>query len=610
MPIDLQRVEQLKRVVEERGVPFLSDARVTSVGVALLPGSDDTLCIRFTVEREGERAGIPAELELSDGSTVPTHVMRRRFYAGSADGAAPAVDRKGRVSPIQPGISISHRDQMRGTLGAIVYRAGTSTPFVASCHHVLHGARGQRGEPIVQPGVGAGGASRRTVATLRGGILDPDGDFAIAEVSREIAVEPTLLELGVVPQSSREPGLGERVVKSGAETAITHGVVDCVGMVVPMPYGSSGTHRLRCFEVAPLPADDPNHTPEISLPGDSGALWMAANGAAATPVAVGMHFAGELEAGPAGEYALAFLLATPMEIFSLSFSPGAREEAPEDRASDRRQPGEPWLPEVESIRDRLRFGAQPGIESIQDDRAPIIRPVFVSLPEHPPLWGTGWIKEHWYVALALVALVATTTWAIRLTLGSLPPETPLFLESLPRWKLVTGEIVSVLAALGFLALLAERLLELIMGLTRRPHSERQRLALHRLAEYRTDLARWIAGGEPTLEDREDLSAATRMHESVEVKLQTYRLNTRTIALSVSAILGLLLALTGLRVLGPVVMVAGVTPPAPGSLGGAFEIFDILLTAAVLAAGSDGAHRLTEAVTGVLSAAQRAGKAAG
>lgn len=101
-----------------------------------------------------------------------------------------------------------------------------------------------------------------------------------------------------------EVDLDDKVIKSGRTTAVTHGMVRRIHVMVKIDYGSAkGLRRIGGFEIGV----DPDHVPsngEISMGGDSGSFWMIAENGKATDILAGLHFAGEHSTNP-DEHALA-----------------------------------------------------------------------------------------------------------------------------------------------------------------------------------------------------------------------------------------------------------------------------------------------------------------
>jgi hypothetical protein len=99
-----------------------------------------------------------------------------------------------------------------------------------------------------------------------------------------------------------------RVIKSGAISGETHGLIDGVEGGYPIDYALYGDAR-RWMDGFRIVSDPAAPSSEISLGGDSGAVWLDLT----TGAAVGLHFAGEDGLGPQAEYALAHPMAAVCE---------------------------------------------------------------------------------------------------------------------------------------------------------------------------------------------------------------------------------------------------------------------------------------------------------
>ena len=120
-----------------------------------------------------------------------------------------------------------------GTLGFIA-QAAAGEKWLVSCYHVLcraAGAPAPDDEPVYQGGVSAGAEVARTVAAKR--------DTALDVAAARLSVEGSAYVLGFGPlYRAGDPLVGMRVVKSGASTGVTEGIVqqvreDAVTIEVP-----------------------------------------------------------------------------------------------------------------------------------------------------------------------------------------------------------------------------------------------------------------------------------------------------------------------------------------------------------------------------------------
>jgi hypothetical protein len=157
-----------------------------------------------------------------------------------------------------------------GTLGCIGLDEDDN-PWIVSCYHVL--GRSSRfvnivgnDEPILQatPDIGGGVIARTRITKMNSSL-----DYGAAIVVPEIDVSASVLELDRL-QRVADAEVGMRVVKSGAATGVTIGVV---AEVTP--------ELIRIEKPAESPADY-----VLSDHGDSGAVWLDAQ----TGNAVGLHF--------------------------------------------------------------------------------------------------------------------------------------------------------------------------------------------------------------------------------------------------------------------------------------------------------------------------------
>lgn len=312
----------LRRFIRAHGADYLTNPNVSSIGVGYKQTDGQPtgeVSLQFTVDEkvEPERleslgtTAIPDTIVV-DGVAVPTDVIQRSYGpAFRVVAEAEAPEAKTRLDPIMPGISVGNARVSAGTIGCIVYDKTDGSPLILSNWHVLHGPAGALGDVVVQPGTHDDNrVDRNRLGQLKRSHLGVAGDCAVASIS-DRGFDPEILGLGVAPAQLGEPELGDRVVKSGRTTGVTHGVVRRIDTIVKISYGAAGEHTVGCFEIGPDPADLPVDG-EISRGGDSGAAWMfRAGDGRLTTVLAGLHFAGET-GGSLDEHALACL---PQSVF-------------------------------------------------------------------------------------------------------------------------------------------------------------------------------------------------------------------------------------------------------------------------------------------------------
>jgi endonuclease G, mitochondrial len=318
--------DSLKNFVRKEAAHFLQQENITSVGIGYkITGGQrtETLSVQFTVGRKVALEAIESigavEIPKSftiDGVKVPTDVIPRSYDLSVREVKLEAIplQRKAAVNPIVPGVSVGHPKISAGTVGCMVYDASNGAPFILSNWHVLHGAMGNIGDEIVQPGAHDDNrVSHNIVGKLVRSHLGVAGDCAIASIdTRKLA--PEIFDLNVSVSRIGEPDLGDRVVKSGRTTNITFGIVQRIHVTTRVNYPGVGSKEIGCFEIGP----DPQHpavNDEISMGGDSGSAWLFVEGDNPTDMMLGLHFAGEV--GDEPEHALACYAASVFEKLNI-----------------------------------------------------------------------------------------------------------------------------------------------------------------------------------------------------------------------------------------------------------------------------------------------------
>lgn len=333
-------MEELKQFIRTRGEEFLRDENITSVGIGYKwthgkPTKE--ISIQFTVEKKAS-ADILESLDTQEipksfivgGVEVPTDVLQRTYQPGyKIIAEAASSPRKVRIDPIKPGISVANKKVTAGTIGCIVFDKTDGTPFVLSNWHVLNGPNGQIGDDIVQPGpFDDNRTNLNRLGKLIRSHLGPAGDCAIASIE-DRTFDPEILELAVKVEAIGEPELGDKVVKSGRTTEVTHGIVTRIHTMTKINYGGAiGERAIGGFEIGVDPANKPSNG-EVSMGGDSGAVWLfKTNQGKAGKVMAGLHFAGEGPDDP-NEHAIACYAKSVFEKLGISAT-AAPQPAPPD----------------------------------------------------------------------------------------------------------------------------------------------------------------------------------------------------------------------------------------------------------------------------------------
>jgi hypothetical protein len=252
--------------------------------------------IRFHMNRKLKLSGLARDQRLPDQiGGIEVDVLGVGYTPHDGSPRAPH-------DPLQPGISIGSRKQLTtGTLGAVVRDLSNQNLCLLSNWHVLCGGPEARPEDeITQPGP-MDFNNGPTVALLERWLrLGEQFDAALARLSPGGHANDQLFNTTYRPAKTKAPAVGMRLVKSGAVSGVTQAVVDGVSGSYRLDYTEygDGPQWMQGFRLVP---DSTLPSGAISLPGDSGSLWIdSADGAA-----VGLHFAGEDDVSPLNNYALA-----------------------------------------------------------------------------------------------------------------------------------------------------------------------------------------------------------------------------------------------------------------------------------------------------------------
>jgi hypothetical protein len=266
--------------------------------------------IRFHVARKISLTELSASAMLPRSiRDVPVDVVEGRYRLHSGDPRLPQ-------SPLAPGLSVGNITTYEtGTLGLFVRGGDPSRRYMLSNWHVLAGgADATAGDEISQPGpMHLGPNPARPVAALdRYLALSEQFDAALALLSDEVRIDEALFDLDIRPTSVGDPELGMGLVKSGAVSGVTRGVIDGVEGVYQLDYSSFGYGPLwmQGFRVT---RGGGATSATISEAGDSGAAWVDER----SSTVIGLHFAGEDDDSPLNDYALVHPIKPILERLSV-----------------------------------------------------------------------------------------------------------------------------------------------------------------------------------------------------------------------------------------------------------------------------------------------------
>ena len=310
---------ELKQFVRIKAEEYLKDPNINSIGIGykMKNGkSTNEISIQFTVDEKLSKSDlvnraqalgteqIPETLDFK-GIKIKTDVIKRKYEPSYKNIPQIVADeRKKFMDPLKPGISIGNVRISAGTFGCIVYDS-SGEPYILSNWHVLNGDGGIIGDDIVQPGIfdDNGNSNLNTIGKLKRSFLGLAGDCAIATIEKR-AFDLKIYGINVFPDTIVNPQLGDKLVKSGRTTGVTHGSVRRIEVIAKINYnGITGIQLIGGFEIG---YDDENMPGdgEISKGGDSGAVWLIYENNKPSTKIVGLHFAGNALAGQ-DEHALA-----------------------------------------------------------------------------------------------------------------------------------------------------------------------------------------------------------------------------------------------------------------------------------------------------------------
>jgi endonuclease G len=324
---DPNQKDALQAAVRQVATEYLKQPNITSIGLGYktVDGKPtDEVVLQFTVSQKvapelvdniGAKP-IP-ETITANGITFKTDVVERDFEPHPVPVEIETkTDRKRRIDPIVPGVSIGQFQVTAGTLGCVVKDLATGEPRILSNWHVLQGGTGKLGDAIVQPGsYDDNRIDQNGVGFLVRSLLGLGGDCAIARPSGR-GLSDQVLDLGVAVRKIGDPELGDAVVKSGRTTGVTYGRVTRIHTISKLSYNVVGEQTIGGFEIGPDP-ERPAENGEISMGGDSGSAWLAVDeGGNATDMMLGLHFGGN-RGGPS-EFALACYASSVFEKLEIA----------------------------------------------------------------------------------------------------------------------------------------------------------------------------------------------------------------------------------------------------------------------------------------------------
>lgn len=275
---------ELRRVLKGEQARLLALPNVVGVGIGRKRVGNkvtDELSLVVMVEHKLPLSALAAESVVPQQiAGVPTDVVevgKVRSLASLAQQRQqdypdlPPRQRKAKLRPANPGVSMGHEQITAGTFGAVVVDRRTKRPLLLSNNHVFANSSGafgrqrtaRRGDRILQPGPSDGGSRADTIAKLErfiplkmlenkrvgvGMLTDTSApnlvDAAVAKAQDASEIKAPILGIGL-PQGCKEAELGMKVQKSGRTTGLSWGTVELLEMAVQVDYGQG---RVATFQ--------------------------------------------------------------------------------------------------------------------------------------------------------------------------------------------------------------------------------------------------------------------------------------------------------------------------------------------------------------------------
>ncbi|MFB5759804.1 hypothetical protein [Paenibacillus medicaginis] len=275
--------------------------------------------IIYTESLSAARSALSTVAVHSTGTSAPVRIVRSQPFRTNAS-------YKRRIRPVRAGYSIG-TTEYSGTLGLIVAKPKQSgVTYMLSNNHVLNPDNKGGLIPTLQPGGADGGtlSSDRVGTLYRYVKLRKSGqnlmDAAISAPRFSNLVTPRYATVGDVPGYVTSYKVGEKMKKVGRTTGRVSGRVESIHTDVQVEYGENlGTLSFHNQSVI-------RGAKPVSLPGDSGSVWLRSSDNYATAV----NFAGSQD----GRISLAFPVERAMRAFGLQVAqPSGKAAAIKRRAA-------------------------------------------------------------------------------------------------------------------------------------------------------------------------------------------------------------------------------------------------------------------------------------
>jgi len=276
----------------QHATTLLAQKEVVGIGVGFLAPNDESQgsAVILYVQKDlapSTLSSFPNSLALGGpaGGSVPVRIeVSGAFYANtSPDTSKWAFERmmghpeySRRIRPVRPGYSVG-TVYASGTAGLIVIDSadGQFQTYIASNNHVLNSNNDDSYDETIQAGGADGGMSGRDKIGRAGRFIKIQNsnnylDAATAVPDAASLLDSTYPTVGRLPGHYKQYRVGWTFYKVGRTTGPVRGRVDSVHTDLPIDYGSYGGLGTVGFkDQTVILSDSP-----VSLPGDSGSIWL------------------------------------------------------------------------------------------------------------------------------------------------------------------------------------------------------------------------------------------------------------------------------------------------------------------------------------------------
>ncbi|MFD2370705.1 hypothetical protein ACFSO0_12275 [Brevibacillus sp. GCM10020057] len=294
---------------------------VVGIGVGYVNGrnrKDGACVVMYTLDAGATATGrcptcVAVKSHRAKGhATVPVRIVasgRCSCHPVTRPGAASGRFRR-RIRPVVAGYSVGYPG-ISGTAGLIVAQAARRAQrYLLSNNHVLNHNNSSSYTETIQPGGADGGRSGRSrigrlyrFVRLRKN-ADNYMDVALSIPTSNRLLAPRYATVGAVRGHVQGYALGARLKKVGRTTGRVSGVVESIHTDIDVDYGSlGGLGTIRFRNQTVIRGNGP-----ISLPGDSGSVWLTSGNYAAA-----VNFAGSAD----GRLSIAFPVHWALQVFGL-----------------------------------------------------------------------------------------------------------------------------------------------------------------------------------------------------------------------------------------------------------------------------------------------------